>query len=175
MHRLVELGMKLVVVVMMLAVLILMPIGTLVTDLLQWWIGKHHTLQHLLPFLIVWQVLRYVIALALLLGVVSIMYYYGPRVKPRRQAIIPGAIFCVAVWILLGILFRVYIDRFGRYNETYGTVGGVAVLLLLFYVDAVVLLIGAELNAQVDRAMGDEPKDVPMPPDPRAPQETEVV
>jgi membrane protein len=157
-QRLLAIGLTAIVAVMILAVLILMPIGTLVTSLLQWWLTKHHHLQHFLPFLMIWQILRYVLALGLLFGVVAIVYYYGPRVRPRRQSIIPGTVFCVAIWILLGIVFRIYIDRFGRYNETYGTVGGVAVLLFLFYVDSLVLLIGAELNAQVDRTLAKEPQ-----------------
>ncbi len=175
-QRLLAIVLTVIIAVMILAVLILLPIGTLITKFLQWWLNKHPALHYLLPFLIVWEVLRYIIALALLVGVVAILYYYGPHMnKPRKHVIAPGAIFCVAVWILLGILFRVYIDKFGRYNETYGTVGGVAVLLLLFYIDSVVLLIGAELNSQVDRMMGDEPVDNPLPPEPAKPEGAEVV
>ena len=58
-----------------------------------------------------------------------------------------------AIAILLGLVFRIYVQKFGRYEQTYGTVGGVAVLLLFFYVDSLVLLIGAEINAEVDNAM----------------------
>lgn len=152
-QRLTAILLTVIVAVMILCVMILLPVGTILTNLLQWWLQKHQTLHHFLPFLIVWQILRYLLALGLLLGVVAIVYHYGPHAQPRKQAIAPGAVFCVAVWILLGIVFRVYIDRFGRYNETYGTVGGVAVLLFLFYIDAVVLLVGAEVNAQVDRVM----------------------
>lgn len=163
-QRLTAIGLTLVVVVMILVVMILIPIGTVATNLAQWWVGEHPAIQHFLPLLIVWDILRYAISLVLLLGVVAILYRYGPHVKPRKQAIMPGAVFCVAVWILLGIFFRVYVDRFGKYNETYGTVGGVAILLFLFYIDAVVLLIGAEINNQVDRMMGDEPELPPAPP-----------
>ena len=54
------------------------------------------------------------------------------------------------VWIVLGLAFRLYVDNFGKYGETYGTVGGVAVLLLVFYFDALALLVGAEINSEID-------------------------
>jgi membrane protein len=58
----------------------------------------------------------------------------------------------VVVWVVLGIGFRLYMDRLGGkgYDKTYGTLGGVAILLLLFYIDALVLLIGAEINSEID-------------------------
>jgi membrane protein len=52
--------------------------------------------------------------------------------------------------VLLGLSFRLYVTKWGKYNQTYGTVGGVAILLLFFYIDALVLLIGAEINSEVD-------------------------
>src|SRR5208282_4552866 len=67
----------------------------------------------------------------------------------------PGAVFSMAVWLILAFAFRFYINRFGAasYNHTYGAVAGVAILLLFFYIDASVLLIGAEINSEVDFAM----------------------
>ena len=49
-----------------------------------------------------------------------------------------------------GLGVRLYVERYAKYNQTYGTVGGVAVLLLFFYIDALVLLIGAEINSEID-------------------------
>lgn len=149
-QRLLAVGLTLIVAVMIAAVLILLPIGTLLTHGLQWWLARQSHLAEFLPLLLAWQVARYLLALVLMFSIVAILYRYGPHLKPRTQAIAPGAIFCVAVWILLGIGFRIYIDRFGKYNETYGTVGGAAILLLFFYIDAVVLLIGAEINSELD-------------------------
>ena len=79
--------------------------------------------------------------------------------RPEREAASsassrPGAVFTVGVWLLLGVAFRVYVDRFGKYGETYGAVGGVIILLFFFYLDALVLLVGAEINCELDcRAM----------------------
>jgi hypothetical protein len=54
--------------------------------------------------------------------------------------------------VLVGLLFRYYVNHFGKtsYEETYGSVGGAAILLLLFYIDALVLLIGAQINSEID-------------------------
>lgn len=150
-NRLLATGLTVAVAIMIVAVLILLPVGTIVTRWLQWWLNRQSDLTQFFPLLMAWQVARYVLALVLMWSIVAIIYRYGPNVKPRAQSIAPGAVFCVGVWILLGIGFRLYIDRFGRYNETYGTVGGVAVLLLFFYIDAVVLLIGAEINNELDK------------------------
>ena len=58
--------------------------------------------------------------------------------------------FTVFVWLGLGVVFRVYVEKLGQYGETYGAVGGVIILLFFFYLDALVLLVGAEINSEVD-------------------------
>ncbi len=101
-------------------------------------------------WLVLWQVARYGLALLLLLGIVAVIYHFGPNIEQRWKFITPGSTFTVTVWLLLGVLFRVYVDRFGQYGETYGAVGGVIILLFFFYLDALVLLVGAEINSEVD-------------------------
>jgi uncharacterized BrkB/YihY/UPF0761 family membrane protein len=90
---------------------------------------------------------------ALMLFVVTIVYHFGPAIKQRWRILTPCSVFTVVSWVLLGLVFRIYVDKYGKYGQTYGAVGGVAVMLLLFYLDALVLLIGAEINAEVDNAM----------------------
>ena len=70
--------------------------------------------------------------------------------RQRYRIFTPGAVFCVFVWLILGALFRLYVDSYGRYQQMYGPVGGVVILLLFFYLDSVVLLIGAEINSEID-------------------------
>jgi membrane protein len=71
-------------------------------------------------------------------------------VKHRFRWITPGSVFTICTWVVLGFAFRFYVDRYGKYDKTYGSVAGVAILLLVFYIDAVVLLIGAEINSEID-------------------------
>jgi membrane protein len=117
-------------------------------------------------FLVLWQVLRHLLALMFLVWVVALVYHYGPNVKQRFRLLTPGVVFTVAVWIVLGFTFRFYVDRFGKYGQTYGAVGGVIILLFFFYLDALVLLIGAEINSEIDaakRAMHHEKMKPPPP------------
>ena len=93
---------------------------------------------------------RYIVAIALMLAVLCLLYTFGTRVRHRFSFVTPGAIFTLLVWIILGESFRFYVDKFGKYQKTYGAVGGVAIILLFFYLDALVMLIGAEINNQIN-------------------------
>jgi membrane protein len=85
----------------------------------------------------------------------------------------PGAIFTVGVWILLGFTFRIYVDRFGKYGQTYGAVGGVIILLFFFYLDALVLLVGAEINSEIDAAQRAFAHEKAKPPPPEVTVDTQ--
>jgi membrane protein len=129
---------------MTLAVVILIPIGSAVES----WLANHRYLPMTLR--ICFDVARYLLALLLMLSVLAVIYYYGTSIRQRFQPLSPGAIFSIIVWVLLDLVFRFYIDHYAKYELTYGTVGGAAILLLFFYVDALVLLIGAEINSEID-------------------------
>lgn len=133
--------------VMVLMVFVLLPVGTVVTRLLM---HQYH-----IPISLLWIVnlLRYGLALLLMFGVLATLYTFGTVVKQKFVFFSPGAVFTVLVWIALGETFRFYIDKFGHYEKTYGTIGGVAIILLFFYLDALVLLVGAEINSEVDAAI----------------------
>ncbi|HYO07686.1 MAG TPA: YihY/virulence factor BrkB family protein [Tepidisphaeraceae bacterium] len=116
-------------------------------------------------FIVLWQVARYGLGLMFMFWVVSLIFYFGPNVRQRFRVLTPGSVFTVAMWVLLGTLFRVYVDTWGSYGKTYGTVGGVIILLFFFYLYALLLLIGAEINAEVDCAIRDKAcmRDKPPP------------
>jgi membrane protein len=139
-----------VVATLIIAVLILLPVGTALTHFI-----RERNIQLISEgTLFLWNIARYTLALMFMLMVVAILYYFGPRVRQRFRFITPGAVFTLGVWLLLGFTFRIYVTKFGRFDKTYGTVGGVAILLLFFYIDALVLLVGAEINSEIDFAMG---------------------
>jgi len=95
---------------------------------------------------------RYFIALMLCLTILSLVYHFGPSVRSHWTWISPGSIFVVVVWAILAFAFRYYIDNFAAasYAKTYGVVGSIVLLLMVLYVDAIVLLIGAEINSEID-------------------------
>jgi membrane protein len=136
-----------VLTALVLLVLVLLPVGTTVLR----WIAVH---THVPTAVIVAiNVARYGMALLLMFCVLAALYRFGTNVKQRFVFLSPGAVFTVVVWVLLGSTFRFYVDKFGHYDKTYGTVGGVAIILLFFYLDALVMLIGAEINSEVDVSM----------------------
>jgi hypothetical protein len=97
-------------------------------------------------------IVRGLLAVLVALLILALLYHFGPSVKHRWHYLTPGSVFVLASWVLIALAFRYYVNHFGqsKYQETYGSVGGVAVLLLLFYIDALVLLIGAEINSEID-------------------------
>jgi membrane protein len=140
-----------VVIIMIVAVLVLLPIGSYVIEWIIAWIPD---MEHLrLPF----HILRLSLSLILMFGVMAIVYYFGPSDRQPFHFISPGAIFSIVVWMLLGLVVRLYINEFSHYDKTYGAVGGVAILLFVLYIDAVVLLIGAEINSEIDFAVQPPP------------------
>jgi membrane protein len=181
----------LVVATLIIAVVILIPIGTLVTRFLTSGTEKllvatkmhegpttvmsesghvHHTFR---LWIILWHIIRYGLALTFMFWVVALVYHFGPNVKQKFRLLTPGAVFTVAVWVLLMFTFRIYVDRFGKYGQTYGAVGGVIILLFFFYLDALVLLVGAEINSEIDAAKRQWHHEQPKPPPPETTADTQ--
>ena len=89
-----------------------------------------------------------------LLGLVAlaVIYRYSPdRDAPRWRWVSPGALFAVVVWVIASVLFSLYTSNFGQYNETYGALGAVVVVMLWLYITAYVVIVGAEINAEMER------------------------
>lgn len=78
----------------------------------------------------------------------ELLYYYGPaNPNPRWQWISWGSLFATITWLFFSYLFSVFVTNFGTYNETYGSLGAVVILLLWFWLSALTILLGAEINA----------------------------
>ena len=102
--------------------------------------------------LLAFDLARGVLATAVVLLILALFYHFGPGVRHRWHFVTPGSVFVLLTWVGVGLGFRYYVNHFGKssYEATYGSVGGVAVLLLLFYLDALVLLIGSQINSEID-------------------------
>ncbi|MGE3293212.1 MAG: YihY/virulence factor BrkB family protein, partial [Geminicoccaceae bacterium] len=89
-----------------------------------------------------------------LLGVgLAILYRFGPnRSRPPWRRVMPGTLLAVGLWGLGSLAFSTYVSRFASYNEVYGVLGGAIILLLWLYLSALAILLGAELNAERERA-----------------------
>jgi membrane protein len=107
-----------------------------------------------------WTWLRWPVVVLLLLLVVALIYYLGPNIDQPFRYVTPGSVCAVIVWIVASLLFSVYVENFGNYGATYGSLGGMVVLLLYFFVSAAVLLLGAEINAAIHPAHGPRSENV---------------
>jgi membrane protein len=80
------------------------------------------------------------------------VYYYAPDAEQEWLWIAPGSVLATALWLLASLAFKFYVSHFTTYNATYGAIGGVIVLMTWFYVSALAVLTGAELNAEIEHA-----------------------
>lgn len=127
------------------------------------------------PSLVIgWTFARWIIGLLLLTLLIAVFYYLGPnRQPPRWTWITPGGILTTSGWVLASLGFSFYVSSFGPSKETYGSLAGVVVLILWLYLSAFVLLVGAELNAELERRRNikESPMSRSLPPMlPRAPK-----
>ena len=111
------------------------------------WIGNALGLSQ--AFTGIWKVVQFPLALAILVGAAWMIYYFLPNVKQRATHVLVGAIVASVLWIAVTLLFRLYVSNFGSYNKTYGTIGGVIVLLTWMYLSMLVLLSGGELASEL--------------------------
>jgi len=100
--------------------------------------------------------LRWPILLVLSVAVLSVLYRWGPDRHPRKfRYIWPGAILASLLWLLAGAIFSIYVENFGNYQATFGSVSAAVVLLLWLYNSAQILVLGAAFNAEFERAATD--------------------
>jgi membrane protein len=100
-------------------------------------------------FAAVWPTLRWTIAILFTVLAVELLYYLAPNVRQRFAATLPGALLSVSVWNGLNFLLGIYFRHFANFNRTYGTIGGLIALMVWLYWTSGVLLIGAEVNAEL--------------------------
>jgi membrane protein len=99
-----------------------------------------------------WKILQWPVVFVMVVTAVALVYYFAPDVEQDWVWITPGSVLATLLWVLASLGFRFYVTNFASYNETYGAIGGVMVLLLWFYVSGIALLVGAELNAEIEHA-----------------------
>jgi membrane protein len=103
-----------------------------------------------LLFMVQWPLLIVLVMLSL-----AILYRYAPdRAKPQWRWVSPGAITATFLWIVASVGFTVYVANFNSYDKTYGSLGGVVVLLTWLYLSVLMVLLGAVINAQAERQTG---------------------
>ena len=103
-------------------------------------------------FLYVWNIVRWPAALLFMVTTVALIYYFAPDAGQPFRWITPGGFIGVFLWVLASLVFNLYVSSdFNTYNETYGSIGTVIILLLYLYISSLTILFGATLNATLVR------------------------
>src|SRR5215211_2475462 len=134
---LMTLGLSVLILVGVLLLVVGEPIGRAVADVFG--LGG--------LFELVWNIARWPVALFFMVFTVALLYYFAPDVNQPFRWITPGGLIGVLLWVLASAGFNFYVDNFGSYDKTYGSIGVVIILLLYLYISSLTILFGATLNA----------------------------
>ena len=103
---------------------------------------------------VLWNVLQVVLAVCLLIATGVALFKLLPNVQQRWSHLIIASTITTLLWLAATLVFRLYVQHFGSYNKTYGTIGGVIVLLTWMYYSMFVLLVGGELASELHHGTG---------------------
>jgi membrane protein len=104
-------------------------------------------------FVSVWNIAKWPILLLIVSFMISLLYWACPNVKqPGFPWVTPGGLFAVVLWLVASGLFALYVANFGAYNKTYGSLGGVIIFLTWLWITNIIVLLGAELNSEMERS-----------------------
>ena len=99
-----------------------------------------------------WWILQWPVVLILVVTGIGLIYYFAPDAEQDWVWITPGSVIATLLWLIVSLAFKLYISNFGDYNETYGAIGAVIVLLTWLYLSSLAILFGAEVNAEIEHA-----------------------
>jgi membrane protein len=100
---------------------------------------------------ILFQVLRWVVSIIVIASVFAALYHFAPNTNIPFKSSIPGALFATLALQLTSLGFSFYLSNFGNYSETYGSLGGIIILMLWLFLIGLILVVGGELNAIIHR------------------------
>ena len=154
-RRLIAIALTMTFSVFTLVALLLLVFGERIGEAVATWFGLGEVFGR------VWGVLQWPMAAFLVLTGITFVYYLAPAVKRRRwHWFTPGSVFALLAWLATSFGLRVYLRYFGNYNATYGSIGGVIILMLWLYLSGVALLVGAQINSEIERSSDVSPKSV---------------
>lgn len=145
--RLVAIGLMLALVLLMSSALMILLYGGKLGGLLASYFGLGSI------FSTAWAILRWPLVLAFVLLAFNLLYLYAPNLKHWDwHWLMPGTVVGVGLWLLVSFGFDFYLSYFNNYEMSYGSLGTVVVLLLWFYLTGIAILVGGEVNSEIERA-----------------------
>ncbi len=146
-QRAVAIGLTLALSVLIIAALLLVLVGGKIADLL----ASRYALGSI--FAVTWKILQWPIALAFMLLAFALIYYFAPDLHDQDwKWLTPGAVLGVVLWLIVSFAFKGYLHFFDSYSKTYGSLGAVIVLMLWLYLTGLAVLMGGEINSEIEAA-----------------------
>jgi membrane protein len=145
-RRLTALGLTLGFSIFLIVALALMAFGPAFGRAIAGWLGLAEL------FTTLWNVLTVPAAVVFVLVAIALVYYLAPASEQRWRWVTPGSAVAVLLWLVMSLALRFYMTSFGDYSATYGSIGGVILLMLWLYLTAAAVLIGAEVNSEIEHA-----------------------
>ena len=103
----------------------------------------------------IWKIITWLLLLAFVLMAFNILYVYAPNVTHRQwHWLMPGTVVGITIWLLGSFGFRLYLSFFNNYTVTYGSIGAVIILLLWLYLSGIAILVGGEVNSEIEKTSG---------------------
>jgi len=100
----------------------------------------------------IWDIAKWPVIALVVITMFAILYYAAPNVRhPGFKWITPGGILALVLWVVASAAFAFYVANFSSYNKTYGALGGVIVFLVWLWISNIAILLGAEMNSEVER------------------------
>jgi membrane protein len=101
---------------------------------------------------LVWEIAKWPVLLIIVGLILAILFWASPNAKHGFQWVSPGGFAAVVLWLIASALFALYVANFGHYNKVYGSLAGVIIFLIWMWISNVAILLGAELNAELERS-----------------------
>jgi membrane protein len=98
-----------------------------------------------------WDIAKWPVLLLIVSFMFALLYWASPNARQGFRWITPGGVLAVVVWVIASVAFALYVANFGSYNKTYGSLAGVIVFLVWLWLSNTAILLGAELNAELER------------------------
>ena len=102
----------------------------------------------------IWDIAKWPVLLVIVSFMFALLYWASPNARQGFRWVTPGGVLAVAVWVVASALFAFYVANFASYNKTYGSLAGVIVFLVWLWISNLAILLGAELNAELERGRG---------------------
>lgn len=154
-QRLVAIGLTMALSVLIIGALVLVVAGGKIAE----WLAVTYGFGPVFPM--TWKIVQWPVVLAVMILAFALIYYFAPDFREQAwQWLTPGAAIGVALWLLVSVAFRVYLHFFNSYSATYGSLGAVIILMLWLYFTGAAVLIGGEVNSEIEHAAAQqgEPK-----------------